>query len=72
MSTLTLMENKQAIKQQLNVKVTVIPNVIGTFGTVTKGLVQGLENLEVIGQVKTIQTKASLRSARILRRVLET
>ena len=28
-------------------KVTVIPIVIGTFGTATKGLVQGLEDLEI-------------------------
>ena len=28
-------------------KVTVIPIVIGTLGTVTKGLVQGLEDLEI-------------------------
>ena len=46
--------------------------VIGAFGTVTKGLVQGLENLEIRGRVDTIQTTALLRSARILKRVLET
>ena len=28
-------------------KVTIIPIVIGAFGTVTKGLVKGLEDLEV-------------------------
>ena len=53
-------------------KVTVIPIVIGTFGTVTKGLLKGLEDLEGGGQVATIQTTALLRTARILRRVLET
>ena len=53
-------------------KVTMIPIVIGAFGTVTKGLLKGLENLEVGGRVVTIQTTALLRTARILKRVLET
>ena len=47
-------------------------NLIGAFGAVTKGLLKGLENLEVGGRVETIQTIALLRTARILRRVLET
>ena len=45
--------------------------VIGAFGTLTKGL-KGLEDLEVDGRVETIQTTALLKTARILRRVLET
>ena len=53
-------------------KVTIIPIVIGAFGTVTKGLLKGLEDLEVGGRVGTIQTTALLNMARILRRVLET
>ena len=53
-------------------KVTIIPIVIGAFGTVTKGLLKGLEDLEVGGLVETIQTTALLKTARILRRVLET
>ena len=52
-------------------QVTIIPIVIGAFGTVTKGLLKGLEDLEVGGRVKTIQTITLLRTARILR-VLET
>ena len=52
--------------------VTIIPIVIGTFGTVTKGLLKGMEDLEVGRQVETIQMIALLRIARILRRVLET
>ena len=32
-------------------KVTIIPIVIGTFGTVTKGLSKGLEDLEAGGRV---------------------
>ena len=52
-------------------KVTIIPIVIGAFGTVTKGLLKGLEDLEVGGKVETIQTTALLRTTRILRRVME-
>ena len=53
-------------------KVTIIQIVIGAFGTVTKGLLKGLEDLEVGGPVETIQTTAILRTTRILIRVLET
>ena len=53
-------------------KVTIIPIVIGAFGTVTKGLLKGLEDLEVGGRLETILTTALLKSARILRRVQET
>ena len=55
-----------------NINVTIIPIVIGAFGTLTKGLLKGQEDLEVGGQVETIQTTALLKTARILRRVLET
>ena len=47
--------------------VTIIPIVIGAFGTVTKGLLKGLEDLEVGGRVETIQTTALLKTVRILR-----
>ena len=53
-------------------KATIILIVIGALGTVTKGLLKELEDLEVGGQVETIQTTALLRTARILRSVLET
>ena len=36
-------------------QVTIIPIVIGAFGTVTKGLLKGLEDLGVGGRVETIQ-----------------
>ena len=42
------------------------------LGTVTKGLLKGLEDLEVGGRVETIQTTALLRTSRILKKVLET
>ena len=44
---------------------TTIPIVIGAFGTVTKRLLKGLEDLEVGGRVETIQTTALLKAARI-------
>ncbi len=53
-------------------KVTIVPIVIGALGTVTKGLLKGLEDSELGGRVETIQTTALLLTARILRRVLET
>ena len=53
-------------------QMTIIAIINGTFGTVTKGLLKGLADLEVGGRVETIQTTALLRTARILRRVLET
>ena len=37
------------LKRFRNMKVTVIPIKIGVLGTVTKGLVQGLEDLEIRG-----------------------
>ena len=53
-------------------KLMVIPNEIGSLGTITKGLVKGLEDMEIGGQMETFQTTALLRSVRVLRRVLET
>ena len=42
------------LKKLWNKKMTIIPIVIGAFGTVTKGLLKWLEDLEVGGQVETI------------------
>ena len=60
------------LKKLWNMKVTIVPIVIGAFGTITRGLLKGLEDLEIGGQVETIQMTALLRTARILWRVLET
>ena len=60
------------LKKQWNMKVAIVPIVIGALGTVTKGLLKDLEDLEVGGRVETIQMTELLRTARILRRVLET
>ena len=51
------------LKRLWNMQVTIIPIVIGALGTVTKGLLKGLEDLEVGGRVETIQTTALLRTA---------
>ena len=51
-------------------EVTVIP-IMTVFSTVTKGLLKGLEDLEVGGRVEAIQTTIILRPDIILRRVLD-
>ena len=60
------------LKKLWNMKVMILPIVIGAFGTVNKGLLKGLEDMEVGGREETIQTTTLLKIARILRRVLET
>ena len=62
----------RVLKKLRNMKLTIVPLVIGAFGPITKGLLKGLEDLEADGRVETIQITAFLRTARILRRVLET
>ena len=49
-------------------KVTVMSIVVGALGTIFKGLVKGLDDLEIKEHVETIETKALLKSDRILRR----
>ena len=60
------------LKKLWNMNVTIVPIVIGALGTITKGLLKCLEDLEIGGRVETIQTTALLRTARILRRVQQT
>ena len=50
----------------------IIPIVIGALITATRGLIQGLEDFEIRRRVETIQNAALLRTARILKRILET
>ena len=59
------------LKKLRNMKVMFIEIASGAFGTVTKGLLKGLDDLEIRGRAETIQTTTLLRSVRILRRVLE-
>ena len=58
------------VKKLSNMKATITPIVIGALGTITKGLVQRLEDLEMTGWIETVQSTALLRLARIMRRVL--
>ena len=60
------------MKKLWNMKVTIVPTVIGAFSTIAKGLFKGLDDLKVGGREEAIQTTALLRTARILRRVLKT
>ncbi len=55
------------LKKLWYMQVTIIPIVSGDFG-----LLMGLEDLEIRGRVETIQTTILLRTARKVRRVLET
>ena len=66
------LELARELKKLWNMKVTIVPIVIGALGTITKGLLKGLEDLEVVERVDTTQMTALLRTARILKRVLET
>ena len=56
------------LKKLWNMKVTIVPIVVGALGTITKGLLKGLEDLQIGGRVET----ALLRTVRILRWFLET
>ena len=47
------------LKKLWNMNVTIVPIVTGAFGKITKGLLKGLEDLEVGGRVETIQMTAS-------------
>ena len=60
----------RGLKKLWNMKMVITSIVTGALGSVTKGLVQGLEDLEITERVETVQTSALLRSARILRKVL--
>ena len=53
-------------------KVMIVPIVIDAFGTVAEGLLKGLEDLEIGRRVDTTQMTALIKTARILRRVMET
>ena len=42
------------LKKAWNMKVTIILIMIGAFGTVSKGLLEGLEDWEIRGRMETI------------------
>ena len=65
------------LKKLWIVKVMVIPIVIGTLGTVSKGLILGLEDLKIRGWAETIQTTIEIgqkteKNPRDLRRLVVT
>ena len=49
------------LKKLWNMKVTVIPVVIDALGTIPKGLIKWLEDLEIRGQLEPIYTTVLLR-----------
>ena len=60
------------LKKLWNMKVTMIPIVIGALGIIPKCLVKLVEDLKIRGQLETIRTKVLLRSFKILSWFLET
>ena len=48
------------LKKLWEMKVTFVPIINGALGTVTEGLIKGLEDLEIRGRVEIIQTTALL------------
>ena len=54
------------MKKLWNMKVKVIPIVNGVFGTISKGMIKRLDDLEIRGRIETIQTTSLLKSVRIL------
>ena len=49
------------LKKQWNMKVTVIPIIVGAPDTITKSLVKSLDDSEIRGPGETIQTATLLR-----------
>ena len=62
------LELAREVKRLWDMQGTIIPIVICAFGTGTKGLLKGLEELEVGGWEENIQTTTLLRTIRILRK----
>ena len=60
----------EELKKLWNMKMTFIPIVIGSLGTVTKGLVQGQEDLEIRGRVEIIQTNAGVKNSKRTKKII--
>ena len=58
-------------RELITMKVTMTLIVIGALRTIPKGFVSGLEVLEIRGRAETIQSTTLLRSARIMKRLLD-
>ena len=61
----------RALKDLLDMKVTVIAIITGALGTIFKVLIRELEELEFGSLVKTIHSTLLLRLARILKRFVD-
>ena len=59
------------LKMLSNMKVTVMPFVAGGLRLVPKELEKRFGELEIRGRIETLQTTVLLKSAKILRRVLD-
>ena len=64
------MDFARELKKLWKMKVPSIPFVASALGTILKGLVKELEDLEIRLQVKITQATALLRSARLLKNIL--
>ena len=51
---MNILAHAKELKNLWNMKVTVIPFIFGALGTIPKGLVKGLGDLEIRGQMKNI------------------
>ena len=60
------------LKKLWNINVTVILIIVGALGMVPKNLAWKIEELNICERIETVQTPALLKSAKILRKVLET
>ena len=60
------------LKKSGSIRVVVIPVIISLVRTFPKSLERGQKELKIGERVKSIQTTALFRSAKIMRRVLET
>ena len=49
------MDPARELKKLWNMRVKVVPTVIGALGTVPKGLEKSLRELEIKGRIETIQ-----------------
>ena len=67
-----MFEKNNDVKKRLwNMKVTMVAVVVGALQTVSKDLERRLRKLKISEKIKTIQSTALLKSARIFRSVLE-
>ena len=66
------LEFARELKRLWKLKVTIMPVIFGLLSRITKEIAKRLEELKIRARVETNHTTMSLRSARILWRILET